>query len=75
MSTEVVKKRRRKAARKVLKFDQQAVIKHMKVLTNHAIVEQGGEYAVRVLKEMAYWQKGNERIPLSDEEAGKLIFH
>ena len=61
--------------RKVLKINQTNLLRHLKVIVNHGIMEQGSETAVHIGREVFYYQKGREQFPLSDQEIGKLLFH
>ena len=63
-----------KSKRKVLKINQANLLRHLKVVANHGLVEQGSEVAVQASRQIFYWQKGTDKFPLSDQEIGKLLY-
>lgn len=67
--------KKKKYNRKVLKVNQEQLIKHLKVIATHGIVEQGSEKALQLGKDIFYYRRGNEKLPLSDSEVGRLIFN
>jgi DNA-binding transcriptional ArsR family regulator len=66
--------RKKRVKRRVLKVNQTNLLRHLKVVAGHGIVEQGSETAIQIGRNVFYYQKGQEKFPLSDQEVGKLIF-
>jgi hypothetical protein len=65
----------KRRVRKTLKINQTNLLKHLKVIATHGIIEQGNEIAVQLGKEIFYYQRGNEKFNLSDQEVGKLLYN
>jgi len=59
--------------RKVLKINNEAVLKHLQVIRNHGIIEQGDEKAIQLGRQFFYWQRGNEKFELTNQDVGKLL--
>jgi len=64
---------RTKHTRKTLRINNVNLLKHLKVISSHGIIEQGNQKAVEIGRELFYWQKGSEKINLSDQEIGKML--
>ncbi len=62
-----------KKTRKTLRINQANLLKHLKVISTHGLVEQGNEKAIQVGKEVFYYQKGSEKFNLSNQDVGKLL--
>ena len=62
----------KKNTRKTLKINQINLLKHLKVISTHGLFEQGNEKAVQIGKEIFYYQKGNEKFNLSNQEVENL---
>lgn len=62
-----------KATRKTLKANPEGFLRHLRVINTHGLFEQGSEAAIAIGKEVLYWQKGLERIPLTDQEVAQEI--
>jgi len=67
--------RKKATNRKVLKINQDNLLRLLKSISSHSIVEQGSEIAVQLGKGIFYYQRGADKFSLSDQEVGKLIFH
>ena len=65
----------KKQTRKVLRINQTNLIKYLKIIATHGITEQGSEEAIRIGRDIFYYKKGTEKLPISDEEVGKLIYN
>ena len=62
-----------KIKRKVLKINNANLLRHLKIISQHGILEQGNQKAVQVGRDLFYWQKGTEKFNLTDQEVGKLL--
>ncbi len=62
-----------KKTRKTLRINQANLLKHLKVISTHGLVEQGSEKAIQIGKEVFYYQKGSEKFNLSNQDVGKLL--
>lgn len=59
--------------RKVLRVSKEGLLHQLKIIATHGVREQGSEAAIQMAREAFYYQLGNEKIPLTREEAGKII--
>ncbi len=62
-----------KQTRKVLKVNKEKLLRHLKMIATHGIYNQGSEEAINIGKEVFYWQKGTEKLSLSNQEVGQLL--
>jgi len=60
-------------AKTYLELNKEGLLKVMGQIANHGIVIQGREEAIKHLKDCVRWRRGIQRIPLTDQEASKLL--